>query len=138
MEAMLSMYKLPAREVQLSNMPDELELLWVEVSNMWHHRWSRSGLRRGSLPSLQAHLPNLLPPRCIRNVDGNLLPGEWRSSYDPRRRLQQPRHLGRVRPHRFAPTSALVTDPTRGKNTLDMLMISKPGLYTVKVITSPI
>lgn len=32
----------------------------------------------------------------------------------------------------------LVIEPTRGANTLDMLMTSRPGLYTIRVISSPL
>jgi len=32
----------------------------------------------------------------------------------------------------------LVIEPTRGANTLDMLMTSRPGLYTIRVINSPL
>lgn len=122
--------ELLAREVQVPNMLDVLELLWVEVT-------TNEGL---AFVGALYHPPKPKYKTCLIldaletsmeiffRVKGDAvvaLGGDF-NSLDI---LDVSTRTGLL---------PLVTDPTRGKITLDMLMTSKPGLYTVKVITSPI
>jgi len=122
--------EMPATEFCMPSLPQDVELLWVAVTTKdgtvfvgaLYHPPKPIYLTSSLLDCLEASI------ECLTQANDKaliLLGGNFNSL-----------DISEVSARTVL--LSLVTEPTSGENMLDMLMTSRPGLYKLMVITSPI